>query len=250
MRGITWIVAFCAATAAACGGTDVGNPVVDVDFPLYNDSFEDEGGNGTLRAVGETTTLTEAWMAVERIRLRDAVNCNGNAEIELVGPFAIDLLDAGPVPQLTGIEMPAIGYCRFELRWAVLDTTPPAGAPLELEGASIVIKGARGDGTPFVLRSDRGDELRLDAVGGEFTIDDATVTLFVGFDGKRLFSTVDLDGAVVDGDGTIRIEPGSNDAQLSVFNDNVDTATELFDDDDADGQLDPEERDSTDILAD
>lgn len=247
MKFILSLVMLC--SVGACTGTDVGNPVVDVDFELYNESFVDDGA-ATLWAPGDTIELTEAWMTIGRVRLRDALNCNGGAEIERLGPFAVNLLDPQPVAELTDLESPVPAYCRFEVRWEVMADPPAAPAPAELLGASILIKGNRGDGTPFVLRSDRNDELRLDAVNGQFTIDDATNALFVGFDAKRLFAGVDLEGAIADGDGIIRIEPGSNDAQLADFDDNLDYASELFDDDDGDGRLDPDERDSTDILAD
>ncbi len=234
---------------SACTGTDVGNPVVDVDFALYNEDFEDQG-TAAQPAPGETISVTDAWVSVDRVRLRDAANCDGNAEVELTGPFAVDMLAPGAIPELSGLAVPPLGYCRFELRWDALDGAPPAGAPSELAGASIFVAGARGDGTPFIVRSDRNDELRLDAIGGAFDVSDTTHALFVGFDGARLFAGVDLDGATVDGTGVIRIEPGSNDDQLQAFDDNVADATELFDDDDDDGLLDPDERDAADILAD
>lgn len=109
--------------------------------------------------------------------------------------------------------------------------------------------GTCGDGIPFVLRSDRSDELRLDAVDGAFPIDATTHALFVAFDGAGLFAGVDLDAAAVGDDGVIRIEDGSNDALLSAFEANLDAATRLFDDDDGDGDLDADERDPDDVLA-
>lgn len=244
------VVLIASLAVPGCTGTDVGNPVVDVDFTLYNDQVPDTGGAAQLRAVGETVSLTSAWVSVDRIRLRDAADCSGSAEVERPGPFAVDLLQPGPIPELTQIEAPSIGYCRFEFRWNKLTTPAPAGAPAELVGASILLSGTRGDGTPFVLRSDRSDELRLDAVGGSFTIDDGTNALFVGFDGARLLAGVDLDSGIEDSEGVIRIENGSNEQLLGVFDDNIEAATELFDDNDDDGALDPEERDPTDIIAD
>ena len=159
------------------------------------------------------------------------------------------MLASGTLAALRELEVPESGYCRFELRWDEFDGTLPGSAPGDLAGASLLVTGQRGDGTPFVIRSERNDELRLDARDGEFAIDEATVGLYVGLDASQLFSGIDIDGAVVSGDGTIRIEPGSNEDILSVFDGNVEAAARLFDDDDGNGALDAGERDDDDVLA-
>ena len=213
------------AVSAGCTGTEVGNPVIDVDFELSNR--------------GE---VTGARVAVDRVRLRPAADCNGSTELDILGPFVIDLFVAAPLPELTDLEVSEGGYCRFEVQWDDAD---------DLGGASMVFTGTRAsDGTPFELTSVRNDELRLDAVDGEFPIDDATNALFVAFDGNALFDGIDLDGADVDGDGTIYIDDSSNEDLLDTFEGNLDAATQLFDDDDEDGQLDDDERDPDDALAD
>ncbi len=218
----------------ACTGTDTGNPVVDVDFALLE---------------SQPAGIDNAWLAVERIRLRSASACNGAAEAEFPGPFAIDLLSPGAIPELSGLEVPGTDYCRFEVEWDAFASELPPTAPPELGDASIVLMGARGDGTRFVLRSARNDELRLDAVDGAFTIDEATSALFVGLDSAGLLAGIDLDAAVVAGDGIIHIDDDDNSDLLDIFDDNVDAASRLFDDDDGDGNLEPDETDPDDVLA-
>lgn len=232
--------------AAACTGTDVGNPVVDVELALYEPSFPAEPAAAARTTVrpGEAATVTieEAWVAIDRVRLRAAAACEGQAELEIADAFALDLLAPGPIPRLAMLEVTATDYCRFELRWASAEADElPAGAPAELAGASIYLAGTRGDGAPFVLRSDRGDELRLDAIGGGFPIDHATGALFVAFSGQALLAGVNLEAAALEG-GVARIEDGSNDDQLAAFEANLEAAVRLFDDDDNDGELDPDER--------
>lgn len=230
----------------SCAGTDVGNGFVDVDFALYDSA---ESAAAALNAAPAGLAVTNAWVAVERVRLRSAASCEGDSELELVGPFAIDMLAAGAPAALSDLEVSYVDYCRFELRWDELDDGSAPGAPDELVGASVLIEGTRGDGTPFVLRSERGDQLRLDARDGSFSIDEMTSALFVAFDAQTLFDEVDLDAAVVGGDGVIRIEDGANDDLLETFDDNLATAAKLFDDNDGDKELDPDERDETDVLA-
>ncbi|HUH03088.1 MAG TPA: hypothetical protein VML75_13925, partial [Kofleriaceae bacterium] len=158
--------------------------------------------------------------------------------------------EVGPPAGLAGIAVPEQRYCRFEARWDEADGLLPDGVPAQVAGTSIFIAGTRADGTRFEVRTARSDELRLDAIeGAGFPVTDATHALFVAFDGAALFRGVDLDLAVVATDGVIHIESGSNDDLLAVFDDNVQAATKLFDDDDGSGTLDASERDAEDVLA-
>ncbi len=236
---------------AACTGTDVGNGVVDVDFAIYDSNASMTSAlssDAVSYAAPAGIVVTSAWVVVERIRFRDASNCDGDNQLEFVGPFAIDMLNPGIQDSLGDLSVPLTNYCRFEFRWDAFRADELVNAPTELVGASILIQGKRSDDTPFVVRSDRGDEVRLDAVDDSFSVDETTGALFVALDIQLLFDGVDLDSAVVN-NGTIRIEDGINDDLLAVFDDNVIKATKLFDDNDGDKELDPEERDETDILA-
>jgi hypothetical protein len=234
-RPLMSLCALLAAASAACTGTDVGNPVVDVDFALLQTQ--------------SPVTVDRAWLAVDRIRLRSSAACDGDAEREFEGPFAVDLLAPGPVEQLAGLDMPSGNYCRFEVKWNAFSSGLPPGTPPELDESSIAITGTRGDGTSFVLRSARDDELRLDAVEGAFTIDEATNALFVGLNTARLFTGVDLDAAVIDPDGTIYIDGENNEPLLRVFDDNLRDAASLFDDDNGNGELDADESEPAEALA-
>ena len=220
------LLAAAAALAAACTGTDVGNPAVDVQFAAYNLTVAD-------------TTVAEATMQVERIRLRPASDCDGDAEIEIEGPFAVDLTQPTAIADLTDLELEAQGYCRLELRWHPDDDTDLA---IELSGEA--------DGTPFAVRSRRNDELRLESSDPDgFTIDEATSALFVAFDVAAWLDGVDIASADLDGDGVAVIDDDSNDALLDVFEGNVTDAADLFDDDDGDGALDEDEHGDDDTLA-
>lgn len=215
-----------AAALAACTGTDVGNPAVDVHFAAYN-------------LTAPAATVDQATMQVERIRLRPAADCDGGAEIELEGPFAVDLTSPTSIADLTDVEIEAQAYCRLELRWHPDDDT---GVAIEVAGEA--------DGTPFAVRSRRNDELRLEATDADgFTIDDATSALFVAFDMAAWLDGVDVASAELDGDGVAVIDDDANGDLLDVFEDNVTDAADLFDDDDGDGALDDDEHEGGDELA-
>lgn len=224
--------------AGPSAGTEVGNPIlVDLDFAVHD------------RTGALALTVDTAWLAVERIRLRRADTCEVEPGIVIPGPIAVDLLAAGPPPALTDVALETGDYCRFEVEWDAFAAGLPPGAPAELAGAAIAITGTRSDGTPFVLRSERNDEIRLDGVNGAFTLDEATTALFVGMDLARLFAGVELDAAVVSADGIIYIDDARNGDLIDLFEDNLRAAAELFDDDDDNGELDPGEADADDVLA-
>lgn len=244
------IWAFAVLLPISCTGTDVGNPVVDIDFAVYDSDPPGSSAQARLAVAPSGLNVDTAWVIVERIRLRAASDCEGGTQDEFVGPFAVDMLAAGAPPALSGLAVSATSFCRIELRWDELGEGVIAGAPAELVGASILLEGRRGDGTRFVVRSKRGEELRLDARATAFTIDDLESALFVTFDVQDLFDSVDIDAAEVGDDNIIRIEEGSNDELLAIFDENLDAAAKLFEDLDGNGELDPDERNDTDVLAD
>jgi hypothetical protein len=220
------LLAAAAAALTACTGTDVGNPAVDVQFAAYNLSSAD-------------TTVAEATMRVERIRLRPAADCDGDAEIEIAGPFAVDLTQPTAIADLTDLDIAAQGYCRLELRWH----------PDEESDLAIEVSGDAG-GTPFAVRSRRNDELRLESSDPDgFTIDEATSALFVAFDMAAWLDGVDVASAELDDDGVAVIDDDANEELLDVFEENVTDAADLFDDEDGDGALDDDEHEDGDELA-
>ncbi|NNE35846.1 MAG: hypothetical protein HKN13_11440, partial [Rhodothermales bacterium] len=113
MNNLRHLVILTTALLWSCTGTDVGNGIVDVDFAVYDSSES----SALAAAAPPGLTITSAWVAVERVRLRDAASCEGETEAEFIGPFAVDMLAAGSIPELSGLEVLFTDYCRFELRW-------------------------------------------------------------------------------------------------------------------------------------
>jgi len=212
-------------TGTGTDGTDVGNPVtVDLEFASY--------GRETAAAVVERATV-----AVERVRLRPAANCEGGAEIELEGPFTLDLTRPSGLADLTGLDLAGRAWCRFEMTWH----------PDETSDLAILVAGSAG-GDPFEIRSRRNDELRIEALDDAgFTVDAAA--LFVAFDMEAWLDGIDLAGADRDAGGAIVVSDDSNRDLLDRFEANVESATALFADRDGDGALDDDEHDDADALA-
>ena len=221
------VLAGCDGSGGGVGstGTDVGNPVVvDLAFTAYP------------LAVGDAA-VEAATIAVERIRLRPAADCEGGAEIELAGPFTLDLLDPDPLGELAGFPVGSRAYCRIELTWHRDEATDTA---IRLAGVAA--------GEHFEIRSRRNDELRIEAVDDDGFTFNAT-TLFVAFDLITWLDGVDLSAAERQPDGSIAVSEDSNRDLLERFEDNVESASGLFADGDGDGALDGDERDDDDLLA-
>jgi len=223
------LVALALALVAGCGngdgvgstGTDVGNPIeVELAFTAYD-------------LVAGEVVVDQASIAVERIRLRPADDCEGGAEIELAGPFTLDLLD----PEgLAGLPLDAEAWCRIEMTWHRDEATNTA---IRVAG------NAAGD--RFEIRSRRNDELRIEALdAGGFTVDQAA--LFVAFDMAIWLDGVDLAGAERAQDGSIAVSEESNRDLLERFEGNVESASRLFADGDGDGALGDDEHDDSDAL--
>lgn len=217
-------------------GTETGNPVVSVQFLL------DES------QAPAPVTIAEAFVSAKQIELRNAADCNGSAEIEVEGPFALDLLSQASPAQLQNLTVKGGAYCRFEFEWnAAPDPLP--GAPAALTGKSLIISGFLPDDTPFIVRSERNGAVRLDNDAEGFPIDQTTNNLFVAFRAEALFAGIDFESALPDVDGVIRIETGQNEALLDLFEENLEEALRLFDDDNGNDTLDVDEGDDADVLA-
>jgi hypothetical protein len=217
----------------SCTGVDVGNPV-DVAFTIHD--------------APTGVTIDEAWLGVERLRLRREGECQPDTidGQEVPGPFVLDLEAVGPDPGLTGVRVSAGVYCRIDVEWSQVEQA--GTAPPELVGHSVLLTGTRADGTPFVIRSLRADFMQLVMAEGLIELD-AQHGLFIAFDGLALLTNVALDQATVGGDGVIRIEQGSNDPLLADFEAGMHFAASLFADLDNNGRLDPTERDPANALA-
>ena len=207
-------------------GTDVGNPVVvDLQFAAYD-------------LVLEEAAVDQATIEVERVRLRPADDCEGGAEIELEGPFQLDLLDPRGADQLAGLPLDARAWCRIEMTWHRDEASDTA----------IRVAGRAG-GDRFEIRSRKNDELRIESLDEDgFTVDQATSALFVAFDMATWLDGVDLAGADREPDGAIAVSEDSNRDLLERFEENVESATRLFPDGDGDGALGDDEHDDSDAL--
>lgn len=220
------------------GGTDVGNGATVV---LDLEGFEQAPAvQPQALDLVDGTRIDGLWMVVDRVRFRPGADCAGeDPESDVDGPLVADLIGGGFVGGRVSFSVPAGPFCRLRVGFHRLEEAVPAGAPAELAGQSILVRGARADGVPFTVASELGEELELKARGGAFTLPEGESPLVLGYEVGSWIAALDLGGL---SGPTILIDKNGDTVRLEAFEAAVKDSAELFKDEDGDGALSPAER--------
>ncbi len=231
----------------ACGGdqvgTSVGNPPrTTLDLVAY------DGSAGAKHGQAAGVTLDKALLVVDRIRLRDAANCEGDDRVQIAGPLVADLLGGGVLPAPAPLPLTGRKFCRFEMRWKQLTPadTLPAGADPALAGLSMLVEGRTASGKRFIIRGEFLEDFRLDARGGAFELRAATESLFVAFDYAGWIDAAAVEAGAGD---PVVISKNDNKTIYMSFRDAVQRSARLFRDADGDGALGAGEHKDASALA-
>lgn len=232
----------CASSCGPKGGTDVGNgATVTFDLSGYEDATGQTGSSSQALTLTSGIRVDEVWVAVERFQLEAGTGCEGPeaGDVDVEGPVVRNLIAPGAGLGQDGLaEIEPGPYCRLRLELhEVSNKELPAGAPSDLAGAAILVRGARADGVAFTVRSRQGVEFRLDAKNGSFEIS-GKEDFFVGFELGALIAALDLDSL---GPAAIVIDDQTNSERLDGFNDALQTSARLFRDENENGALDTSE---------
>jgi hypothetical protein len=219
-----------AVVAAACGGTETGNPFTG-ESRLHAHSSEPG-------RVGVVVPATEAqvdgvWLSTGAHRLLGE-DCTTTAATTPVPDAGAN--HAGPVTLVT-FELDEDPLCAIAIP-LVVATTAPAGAPPELAGHSVLVTGTRNsDGTPFRIRLALASEIVLMNVAGPFAFSEDDAGMFLGFDvASWIDAGVDLAGATPVGTPlTIEIDMTTDPTRAAAFAANFAAGLELYTDHDLDG---------------
>jgi hypothetical protein len=184
------------------------------------------------------TVIAEAWLALGEFLFVSGVACEQLGDFDVTGP-TLAVVDLSRADARVTVEVSPGGYCGLvvPLHTATPGAELPEDAPSELAGHSIVLRGERADGTPFVLTHPEQDELELASDDGEFAVAPDGPRLLLSFDAAIWMRGVDLDSAQVGDDGTIRIDGSTNRALLDAFELNLECSLELYEDGDDDGEV-------------
>lgn len=229
--------AWAACLVGCAGGTETGNPAVPVTIALGARSSDPSVI--AIRSGASGAVVREAWIAFGEPVFLDPGQCGNIEDLRPPGPTlaATDL--AAPDADID-LDVPAKTYCGM---WVPLQgKTPqgelPAAAPDDLADSSIVVRGERADGTPFLLRHAEQDELEIAAIDGTFDVAALGPALILAFDLADWMRDVDLDAADVNADGEIVIDPPDNSALHAAFDFRLECSLELYLDEDENGALD------------
>jgi hypothetical protein len=241
MKRLLPLVLAAPLAALSCGprgGPDVGNGAT-VSFDLSG--YEAPVPTGTASPGQQAIVLRsgvhvdEVWVAVEKFHLVEATVCDDGAdeETDFEGPIIANLVDQTPGTSSPVAIVPG-SYCRLELELhEVAADELPAGAPAELAGAALFIRGTRSDGRPFTVRSKQKVDFRLEASDAPIPISGDN-PLIVGIELGAMMTALDL-GTLTD--DPIVIDETTNPDRLAALEQALREAARLFRDDDDDGTL-------------
>lgn len=230
------LAGIAALGCSGCAGTETGNPV---QVELRADAHSSDPA---AVAVGDggAVVVTEAWLALDPIRLSPTFDCFETVAIGSADFGTADHAAAGAVLEI--FEVDEAGYCRAVVPFVPAAAPLPDGAPAELEGSSIVIRGQlAASGTPFRLVSRMERSIDVRTLDSGFLLEPDQPGLFLGFDVATWFAAVDLAGAELDGEGVAVIDEGSNAELLGAFESDLAAGIELYRDLDRDGSVDAPE---------
>ncbi len=218
-------------------GTTASSPV-ELSFAGYTTSASVVVG---APASGQVQ-IEAAYLSVQELRFRPADACDQAGHAAVVpGPILAELVGR----RATGLEgplsLPRARYCGVDLRLRRADGSSGVAS---LPGQTILIRGRRDDGVPFLIRTGRRDSLQLVARDPKgFAIADGRQRLFLAVDLGRWMEGIDL-AALVPGrgkNGMIRIDEHSHRDVLRRFEQNLRAGLALCGDLDDDGVLSPRE---------
>ena len=159
--------------------------------------------------------------------------CADFGEIEIVEPteLAADLARGAELALMVAPR----DYCGLAVPLNRHTSNLPASAPEQLADHSIVLKGERADGQPFLLLHSEQDTLELAAAQGDIEIGADGRDLVLSFDVAAWLAGIDLDAVEPEDDGVIHIDVDHNRALLDAYEANLECSVELFADEDRDG---------------
>lgn len=236
------LVESCRATT----GTDVGNGVV-ISLDMTGYEAPPAAGAKAIQ-LSSGVMVDELWVVTSRFRFHQGSDCSVDEnEVDVLGPLVADLAGRGFVGGPRDINRKSGSYCRLKLEFAPIQAKDiPAGAPMDLADASILMRGRRSDGTPFVVRSRLGGELKLDPKSATFDIPQGQESLIIGFEIGAMTKALALD--TLKGN-PILVDDANNKAALQDFEAAVKAAGGLYRDGNDDGALEPAERASGQEIA-
>ena len=220
------------------------NPMIDNSSLVIQARATFDGTNTTSRnTVNTDLNLTTFKLNIEELELEfddidddndddyegydDDGYFNSDDDVELQGPFELDLLNG--TSNIVTLDLPQGAYESLEFEF---DENENPNS--DLFNKTILIEGTI-DGTPFEFWYDFEEELEIDYENSaqNISISNGINTIIINFDLDNLFNTssgIDLSEATDnDGDGIIEINPNDNDGNNDLADDIKDKISDIID---------------------
>jgi hypothetical protein len=221
-----------------CAGTETGNP--SFNGSLGYDAYSSQKSVALLARPADdaelVTVVENAWLVLGDVGFVGQSDCAAGDHAEHVPGLGAGDHAATQAPA-TQFELEAGRYCGLSVPLKV-DSALPSGAPPELAGRSILIKGQTRKGAEFRIASSQARELFLRSDPAGLELNEASGGLLIGFDVASWLGSLDLDSATPSADGVLVIDEDDNVALLTAFEQRVRAGVALFADRDRDGELD------------
>ncbi len=237
---IIW-TALAGLLIVACTGTEIGNPQDDEESEV---SVQVQGlDRGTSGALTLTNGIEfeEAWLVLEDVEFRSGQECEETIATDFDAINAVELISGTEYPGYDMTLLPASSYCRFAIQLDEVELDDlPSGAPEELAGLSILVRGKSPAGIPFEVRYDDSERLEFH---GRFTLAPPAQSLFTVFALNEWLTPEQLQKADDGTSDTIVIDDDTNTDLLEDFLAALQTSGILVRDENDDGILQDSELD-------
>lgn len=245
-----------AAVLSGCVATDVGNPQTDEETSaeIRLQAYEEELPSALT--LDDEVTITHAWIAVDATMFKrceaETADSETDSESEESGEseapetesddeqyvslqeevVVADLVSGTSFPHPIRLGQPGTTFCglSFDIRPVGADEAPD-GTPPDMLGYAMLVRGARKDGTPFIVRG--GFERGVELDGDVQLVPESVDPFFLGFAANTWLSQAEL-GAL--GGDVIEIDIDQNVEVYESFLEAVPRSARLFEDD-GDGTL-------------
>ncbi len=140
------------------------------------------------------------------------------------------------------LELPAGTYKEIKAKLDRVDVEDGIDPASPLAGKSLYLAGTF-NGQPFRVEADFDDEFVIQSETGIVVTDTSIANFILTFNVAGWFEGVDLSTATVNGEGVVVLSNESNTAIFDQIKENLQSSTEIENDDDGDGTPDDEDSD-------
>ena len=142
------------------------------------------------------------------------------------------------------LELPVGTYTEIKARLEPIDVEDGIDPASPLAGKSIYVVGSL-EGQPFRFEADFDDEFVVQDETGIVVSDSSIASFVLTFNVAGWFDGVDLSTATVDSDGVVVLSDESNTEIFNQIKENIQSSSEIENDDDGDGTPDDEDLDDS-----